>query len=203
MGKSLIFKMGSQEYSLEPVRLDRKKLYGWTEILALDDQKRACQLVAIDGTGSLLIPSGGIGQGIIDDKGCWVERAELAALDGCDNPVPLRPASFDRPLVLQDTITVEDFLDHYITAIYTMKGEEECPELVKAIAEGPIYTVPFNFRPSHEASPAFLLEREGELFLLVGKRAEFEMISLVQSGVLDEDEEPDEGEDEELDFGMM
>ena len=203
MGKSLIFRMGSQEYFLEPVRLDRKKLYGWTETLALDDQGRTCQLVAIDGTGSLLIPSGGLGQGMVDENGCWVERAELAALDGNDNPVPMMPASFDAPLVLEKTVTIEDFLDHYITAIYTMKGEEECPELVKAIAEGPIYTVSFNFRPSHEASPAFLLERDGELFLLVGKKAEFEMISLVQSGVLDEDEEPGGGEDEELDFGMM
>jgi hypothetical protein len=203
MGKSLIFKMDGQEYSLEPIRLDRKKLYGWTETLALDDQGRTCQLVAIDGTGSLLIPAGGLGQGMVDENGCWVERAELAVLDGGDNLVPLLPASFDSPLDLEDTVTIEDFLDHYITAIYTMKGEEECPELVKAIAEGPIYTFPFNFRASHEASPAFLLEREGELFLLVGKKAEFEMISLVQAGVLDEDEEPGDSEDEELDFGMM
>ena len=203
MGKSLIFRMGSQEYSLEPVRLDRKKLYGWTETLALDDQGRTCQLIAIDGTGSLLIPSGGLGQGMVDENGCWVERAELAALDGNDNPVSLMPASFDAPLVLEKTVTIEELLDHYITAIYTMKGEEECPELVKGIAEGPIYTVPFNFRPSHEVSPAFLLERDGEVFLLVGKKAEFEMISLVQSGVLDEDEEPGDGEDEELDLGMM
>jgi len=32
MAKPLVFRLKGKEYPLEPVKLDRKKLYGWTEI---------------------------------------------------------------------------------------------------------------------------------------------------------------------------
>ena len=65
-----------------------------------------------------------------------------------------------------------------------------------------IFTFEFNFRADYEGDPAFLVENEGEVFVLVGKKIEFEFIGLEESGVLDE-EETTEDEEDEFDFSMM
>jgi len=36
MGKALKFKTGASVYSLEPIKIDRRKLYGWAEKIALE-----------------------------------------------------------------------------------------------------------------------------------------------------------------------
>ncbi len=204
MAKPLTFRLNNNEHSLEPVKLDRKKLYGWTDKLVLDEKGQECQLVNIDSSGTMMIPSGGIGSGILDDQGLWVDRSELNAFDSDGNPAEKLPASFDAPIELSKTVSMEEFLDHYITAIYTMQGEENCPEFVTSLANGEIYTFDFNYRASFEPSPAFMMENGGELFLLVGKKAEFEFLGLEESGLLEEEEEGDEEtESDDFDFGMM
>jgi hypothetical protein len=204
MAKPLTFKLNNNEYSLEPVKLDRKKLYGWTDTLVLDEKGQECRLVNIDSSGTMMIPAGGIGQGILDDQGLWVDRSELHAFDSDGNPAEKLPASFDAPIELTETVSMEEFLDHYITAIYTMQGEENCPEFVKSLANGAIHTFDFNYRASFEPSPAFMMENGGELFLLVGKKAEFEFLGLEESGLLDEEEDDDgDTESDDFDFGMM
>jgi hypothetical protein len=203
MAKPLTFIYKETEFQLEPVKLDRKKLYGWTDKLTLDKDRQECKLVSIDTSGSTLIPSGGLGQGILDDQGAWVERKELIAVDEDGAPAKMLPSSFDAPIKLDKSVSVEEFLDHYITAIYTMQGEENCPDFVKAITDGPIYTFDFNYRASYEPSPAFLVENGGELFLLVGKKSEFEFIGLEQAGYLDEDDDSSYVEEDPFDFSMM
>ena len=203
MAKPLTFTLNTNEAQLEPVKLDRKKLYGWTDKVTLDETNQECKLVSIDSPGSTLIPSGGLGQGILDDQGTWVERSEMIAVDENGSPAEMLPSSFDDPISLDKSISMEEFLDHYITAIYTMQGEENCPEFVKTIANGPIYTFDFNYRASYEPSPAFLVENGGELFLLVGKKTEFEFVGLDQAGYLDEEDDSSEGEEDPFDFSMM
>lgn len=204
MAKPLSFVFKNTEYQLEPVKLERKKLYGWTEKAVYDPDGQNCKLISIDATGSVLIPSGGLGQGIVDEQGCWVERSELMVVDVDGNPAAILPSSFDAPIQLEQTVTVEDFLDHYITAIYTMQGEENCPDFVKAIAEGPIYTFDFNYRASHDPSAAFLMENGGEVFLLVGKKGQFDFVGLDQAGFLEDDLGDEESDDDDsFDFGMM
>jgi hypothetical protein len=203
LAKPLTFLFNANEVQLEPVKLDRKKLYGWTDKLTLDKNSQECKLVSIDTNGATLIPAGGLGQGILDDQGSWVERSELIAVDENGSPAEMLPSSFDTPIKLENSISIEEFLDHYITAIYTMQGEENCPDFVKAIAGGPIYTFDFNYRSSYEPSPAFLVENSGELFLLVGKKSEFEFIGLEQAGYLDEDDDSSDVEEDPFDFSMM
>jgi hypothetical protein len=203
LAKPLTFIHKGTEIQLEPVKLDRKKLYGWTDKITLDENNQKCKLVSIDSSGSILIPSGGLGQGILDDQGTWVERNELVAVDENGSPAEMLPSSFDGPIILDRTVSVEEFLDHYITAIYTMQGEENCPDFVETIAKGPIYTFDFNYRASYEPSPAFLVENGGELFLLVGKKSEFEFLGLDQAGYLDEEDDSSDVEEDPFDFSMM
>ena len=76
------------------------------------------------------------------------------------------------------------------------------PDFVEAVAKhNQIFSFIFNYRADYEGDPAFLIENEGELFVLVGKKIEFEYIGLEGAGTIDEVNE-DEMEDE-LDFSMM
>ncbi len=203
MPKSLIFRFNGKDYALEPVKLDRKKLYGWTELLVFDENGDECKSASIDSTGTVVIPKGGLGMGILDNAGMWIEKSELTAVDKNGNPAKKIPSSFDSPVVLENTVSLEEFLNYNITSIYTMQGEENCPEFVKAVSSESVFTFSFNYRESYEGSTAFLIESKGELFVLAGEKNDFEFLGFDDAGFLDitDEETVDTGDD--LDFSMM
>ncbi len=205
MAKPLIFQIGSGEYSLEPLKLDRKKLYGWSEKIALDKNGDECNTVSLYGEESMILPKGSTGLGSLGDDGRWVEKSDMHYVDIDGNEASLVPSSFGTPIVLQEKVSIEIFLEHNITAIYSLQGEENCPDFVKTIQdESEIYTFEFNYRADYEGDPAFVLENGGELFVLVGKKIEFEMIGLNDEGILDEiTDDASEEEEDEFDFSMM
>ena len=202
MAKPLIFKLEEKEFQLEPVKLDRKKLYGWSEKIALDEQNNECELLTFEPRTMSILPSGAVGQGMISQEGEWVERSQLKAVTADGTAAEKIPSAFDAPIVLDQTVSEEEFLDHYITAIYTLQGEENCPEFVKQIAIGPIFTFQFSYRAGFNSNPAFLVESQGELFVLVGKKSSFEFVGYEQVGYLDEEDDTTESFDD-FDFGMM
>ena len=85
-------------------------------------------------------------------------------------PAKKLPSTFEAPVDLEAEVSVEEFLDHYITSIYTLKGEENCPEFVRAIAKGPIYTFQFSFRGALPAILPFLWKARGSCLCWLGKR---------------------------------
>jgi gamma-glutamyltranspeptidase len=97
-------------------------------------------------------------------------------------------------------VDAETFLDHKITAVHQLNAPRE---LVDAVGED-IYTFTYNYRDDYKGDPAFVLVSVDALFMLVGAKAEFQMIGLAQAESIDE-ENPDEDEEEsdELDFSMM
>ena len=42
MAKELIFKLSGTDYGAAPVKLERKKIYGWTDIVATDRSGNVC-----------------------------------------------------------------------------------------------------------------------------------------------------------------
>ncbi|GHV94080.1 hypothetical protein AGMMS50293_04000 [Spirochaetia bacterium] len=201
MAKNLVFSIKGADYEAAPVKVDRKKLYGWSETKALDDQGNECVAVSIDESGALIIPKGGLGMGILSPKGAWVERSSLKALTLDGKEAALVPSSYDAPIPLDTKVTVNEYLDHSITAFYQLEGAP--PELLKAVG-GDIYTFIYNLRADYEGSPAFLLESEGSLYMLLGYKSDFEMLGLAEAAVIDEEADGDEeDESDEIDFSMF
>lgn len=89
MAKELVFLFGGNNHALEPIKLERKKLYGWTETVALDKDGHECSLDAIDTSGSHIIPKGGSSLGTLDSEGAWVEKSELTAVLSDGSAAPL------------------------------------------------------------------------------------------------------------------
>ncbi|GHU03077.1 hypothetical protein FACS1894158_00610 [Betaproteobacteria bacterium] len=199
MARNLTFSTHGVEYTAAPTKVERSKLYGWNETIALDDEGKPCKAVAMDETGTLIIPAGGLGMGILSDDQQWVERASLktVTLDGQD--APLIKSSFDGPIALEREASAEEFLDHCITAIYQLNDTP--PEFVKAVGDK-IYTFTYSFRDSYEGSPAFVLASGDALFMLIGYKAAYEMLALAEAGAIEPEDEEAEEESDEIDFSM-
>jgi len=206
MAKQLIFQTNQQETPCDIVRLDRKKLYGWKEIVAIGPDGNECVRMDIDESGSYIIPKGGKAAGNLGENGKWVDKSHLKAVDSTGKPVALIPSSFDSPVQLDQTVDIETYLDHVIDAVYVIKPDEDIKtNFIKAIrsVDG-IYTFSFNYRPGYESKAAFLLEANDVLYMTLGTRSEFEFIGLDQVSDLNvnDDENDDFSFEDDLDFSM-
>ena len=199
MARTLAFDLDGQTYEAAPTKVDRKKLYGWSETVAVDDDGNALQVAAIDATGTLVIPSGGIGLGLFDDEGCWVDRTTLRAVTPDGDDAPQLPSSFDAPVALREQATYDDLLAHAVTAVYQLV---DAPDgFVEAVGDA-IYRFDYAFRAGYTASPAFLLVADGVAFFLVGRPTPFKLVGLDQPAVVTDDADADE-DDDEIDFSML
>lgn len=200
----MTFALNGQQYPLEPMKVDRKRVYGWSEVHAFDDDGNECQLVSTDATGTIIIPRGGISLGITTGDGRWVERSELKVVTADGTQATMAPSSYTSVTELSRKVSDEEFLDCSITAMYHLK--DAAPELISAIGDD-IYTFDYCYLDSYETSPAFVLcaEVDGatQLFMLVGKHNEFTFIGFEELALLeDPDSEADE-ESDDIDFSMF
>lgn len=206
MAKSLVINLESKQYEFEPLKLERKKLYGWSETIALNNEGEQCVSHSLLPEFSMILPTGSTALGSLDESGNWVTKDQLKHVDLEGNEVALVQSSFSEPIELKDRVSVDTLLEHNITSIYSLQGEEDNPAFVKAIQnEDKIYSFTFNYRTDYEGDPAFIVENEGELFILVGKKVQFEFIGLDDTAELDnasvDTEEQDDSDD--FDFSMM
>ena len=203
MAKQLTFSVGGKEFSAEPNKVDRKKLYGWSEVFASDDDGSECVLVAADSAG-IIIPKGGLSLGILS-SGKWIERSDLktVTLDGKD--AELIMSSYGKVNELTEKATEEELLDCSISAFYHLA---DSGDFIKVIGDD-IYKFEYCFRDSYETSPAFLivseLDGKKELFMLVGVPNDFSFIGLNETAIADEEtgDDDDDEESDDIDFGMF
>lgn len=201
MARNLTFALGGREYAATPLKIERKKLYGWTETIALDDDGNECRLVSMDETGTVIIPKGGVGLGIVSPELEWVDRGSLKVVSLDGGEAQLIKSSYDTTIALSQTATPEEFLDCAITAFYQIPDAD--PELIAAAREK-LFTFDYIYRDGYETQRAFLVENEGALFMMLGYKAELEMLSLDEAGVIEEEpEEAEEEESDEIDFSMF
>lgn len=196
MAKALQFELAEKIYNSEPVKLDRKKIYGHKELTAFDSDGKECTQCHLDPAGELLIPQGAIKIASLDESGNSIGRDEMILTDDQGNPPEEYPSSFDAPLKLQHTVSEEEFFDHLWKAVYQINN----PELAEAVGNE-IYSFPFSFRGGHTLDDGFLLTSENSCFLFSGEKVEFPYLNAPDMGELDDSAENDD--DELLEFDMM
>ena len=198
MARELTFKLADADFTAAPVKLERKKLYGWTAKVATDREGGVCEAAYLSPDDSLIIPSGGLKQATVDSDGKWVEKSEMKAFseDG-EQELPVLPSSFDAPIELTQKATAQEFLDNDWESVYQLVN----PELAAAVGED-IYKFDFSYRGGTNHNDGYLLNTPGGLFLFVGDKQEFPLLSLAEEASIDEDEAEEETIDE-LDFSMF
>lgn len=199
MAKELVFSLSGTDYAAAPVKLERKKIYGWTSLVATDRDGGVCDSAYLSPDDSLIIPSGGLKQATVDSEGHWVDKSGLKAFseDG-EQELPVYPSSFDAPIDLSQKATVEEFLDNDWESVYQLDN----PDLAAAVGND-IYRFEFFYRSGTNHNDGYLLNTPGGLFLFAGDRQEFPLLSLVEEAAIDETEEVEEESIDELDFSMF
>ena len=200
MAKPLNLIFGGTTYALVPTKVERKKLYGWTELRATDPDGIVCRQAGLDGNGMTIIPKGATKIGLLREDGNWMEREELQAVHSDGSAAEAVPSSFDGDIHLNRKVEPECLLDRVISSVYQLGGESAA-SLAQAIGMD-IYMFPFSYRGGYDAADGFLLGNGSTPFIFVGTEAQFEFVGLDEQVVLDESEEEVEMEDE-LDFSMF
>ena len=202
MARELSISLGGATYNLAPVKVERRKVYGWTELRAIDSEGDLCRSASLDSNGVTVIPTGAIKLGIIGEDGKWLDKSELQPVHADGTRANLIQSSFDTGINLDKKASAEDLLDLLATSVYVLDGEGAGDLAVKT--ENDIYSFRFNYNADYEDSPAFLVSNGQQVFIIVGRKAQFEFLSLDEAGDLNlEEDEPDEFDLDDLDFSMM
>lgn len=197
MAKELSFSLNGATYNAVPMKLERKKIYGWSDTIATDNQGDVCSSAYLWADRAMIIPAGGIKQGITDNNGRWVERSELVACDTNGVALPIYNSSFDSPIELNKSATIEEFLDHTWEAVYQINNQHMEP-----IIGEEIYSFPFTYRGGTTLLDGYLLNTLHGLFLFAGKPQTFPLVELSDQTTIDDDMEMEENI-EDLDFEMF
>lgn len=198
MAKEFTFILGGNAFAAAPVKLERKKIYGWSSLIATDRDGNICTSAYISPEDSLMIPAGAAKMATVDENGFIVKKSDLIAYDADGKELQTVPSSFDSPIDLTRNATDEEFLDHEWTSVYQIQNSD------LATAVGPhIYSFPFSYSGGTTLQDGFLMNSPAGLFLFAGTPVDFSPVSLNEEAVIDESEEEVVDDIDDLDFSMI
>ena len=202
MARTATLTMSDKSYSVGLNKLDRKKIYGWSKVDIFDDNDQSCSLASI-ADGRYVLPSGSITLAGFNPKGEYIAKSSLIGVDEKGKKVEKVSSIFDEPAALTKA-DLDEYLSLNVKSVYQLAIEEGKEELLGLLEGGDIYHFPFNYRADYEADDAFLLTSAGEVFAVVGKKAELEYIGLEnKEEEVPEEPEAEASEDDDFDFGML
>ncbi len=200
MARMASLKLNDKIFSAGLIKLDRKKIYGWSKTDIFDDSDQGCTLASI-ADGQYVLPSGSITLAGFNPKGEYIAKSSLIGVDEEGKKVEKVPSVFDEPASLTKA-DLDEFLSLNVKSVYQLGMEEGKEELLGLLEGGDIYHFLFNYRADYEADDAFLLTSAGEVFAVVGKQAKLEYIGL-ENKEEEVPEEPEAPEDDDFDLGML
>jgi hypothetical protein len=187
--KALKFKLGEQvlEAKLQS-KVDKKSLYGFARKSVEKDGRPLLRgVLCPDG---VVLKREEITSTYVDPEGSPVEEI-VTELEG--KPVPVQPSSFDLEAPLEE-VPLKTLVGFNVSDVYPLE------EL--ALKQG-LYRTQFSYRKTCFFKEAFILVRETDAFLLVGRMRSTALVGLnVAYEFFDAESEPAE-EGEELDFSMV
>jgi hypothetical protein len=198
MAKEFTFILGGNAFAAAPVKLERKKIYGWSSLVATDRDGHTCTAAYISPEDSLMIPAGAAKMATVDENGLIVKKSDLIAFDADGKELETFPSSFDSPIDLLMTATEEEFLDHEWSSVYQIQNTD-----LASVIGNSIYTFPFSYSGGTTLQDGFLLNCPSGLFLFAGTPVDFAPVSLGEEAVIDECEEEVVDDIDELDFSMI
>lgn len=203
MARQLILSLDGKEFPVSLVKIDREKLYGTVEIEAFDEKGREASLKVLAADGKTLIDKGGTALATVNDKGDSVDRTKLTAVDEDSEKIEAVQSSFNAPNVLAKS-DAEEYLSQIVKSVYLLQPVEDgdLDYLKDNLSGNRIFSFQFSYRGGVDYDDAFVLGNDGEAFMIVGKKSNFQFLKLNQAAVLDSSEEQDISADD-LDFDLL
>ena len=203
MPRVLTFLIDGEEVPVVPIKIDREKLYGSVEIEAFDEKGKPAEIKILAADGKTLIDKGGTALATIDESGSSVDRRELTPVDSDGDVVESVESSFNAPNLLKKA-TAEDYLSQLVKSVYFLSPPDggKVELLQDHLDSGQIFTFPFSWRGGLEYDNAFVIGSRSNAFMVVGRPADLQFVSLNQEAVLDSVEEKEISADE-IDFETL
>jgi hypothetical protein len=183
------------------VKVDRDKVYGWTETKYLDSNGKACNFVNILDDGRTMIGAGGLAYKTIDEAANEVDKSTLLAKYADGSDAVLKPSVFDIDNILSTEKKIGDYLSMDVKGVYQLTISEGLEDLVVALNEYKVLYFPFNYRAGYESDDAFLLNQGNIVFAVTGRITDFTYATLDVPVALTEESE--EGSGDDFDFNMF
>ena len=203
MARDLILSLDGNETAVKLMKLDREKLYGEVDIEAFDEKGNEASIKVLAADGKTLIDKGGTALATVSEDGESISRSDLVAVDDDGRKLESVPSSFGQPNVLK-LADLDDYLSQLVKSVYVIEPADgaDLSFISDHLADGNIYTFPFSYRGGIEHDNAFLLGKDGDTFMIVGRSANLQYVRLNQAAALDTVEETQVSEDD-LDFGLL
>ena len=201
MAKIASFKFSDVSFNASLSKIDRKKLYGYTELKVTDPDEKKCSFANLTEDGMHILPTGSTGIMTLNSDGNYIARSEGKVVDENGKPVDLVPSIYDEEVNLQAVDDVSEYLDLNVKAVYQLTISEGEKGILKLLEEQKLLYLMYNYRADYEGDDAYLLSNEGTVFMVVGHQVDFNFIGLEE--VIYESELLDEEQGEDFDFGML
>lgn len=205
MAKPLTVVFRGETANLELEKVERSKLYGYVDTEVVDDAGRPCELATLIADGHSIVGKGGTALAYLSPDGHWRKKSDLTAVDVRGRVIEPVKSTFDAPVFLEATASIDEYLSHNIHLIYRMTPEAAAPALTAELAAGTIFRFPFSYRGGLEASAGFLLTgSDGNIFLCVGKPTSADFVDLkATAAVVPQTDETIVEDDDALDFSLV
>jgi hypothetical protein len=188
---AISFILGGKEISCELARkVTKDDLYGRLKKLTIKgDEVLGRGYLTADGR---CVPASAISNGRLDPEGTPVDKEEIL-YDG--EVREALPSSFEEAATLEHA-PLASLASFCVTDVYPLEG---------ATLDKGLYSTWFSYRKSPERKEAFVLSKEGGVFLLVGYAKNSPFVGQIVPYELFDAEGAGSGdeEDEEMDFAMM
>ena len=199
MAKEAVLKFEGNLVKANLTKVDRNKVYGWSEEIYTDKSGNVCTWVTLLNDGVTLISSGGSALKTFNNIGNEVSKSDLIAVYGNGELANLISSVFDAETTLSNEKTLEDLMNLEVKSVYQLEVLENKDLLKTWLSQFKVLYLPFNYRTDYESDDAFLLN-QGELFFIItGTIKEFQYASLQASPELESDVE----ESDDIDFNMF
>ena len=199
MARKVKFSLSDITLSGEIIKVNREKIYGWSEVEVYDKHSSKCELAGLV-DGQYIIPSGYSSLVTLNEKGDTISKNELIGFDNSGNKVDLVPSIYDQEILLKES-SIDEYLSLSVKSVYQLKIEEDKSNVIKKLNGKVVYFV-FNYRADFVGDDAFLITNENEIFIVTGKLTKFEFIGLEEGDkLLSYDSSADE--DDEINFAMF
>ena len=203
MARPLVFQLGDQTLALEMNKIDRSRLYGYKELEVVDDKGNACELATLAEDGRTLVARGSTALGWLDADLKWCDKSQLKPVDLDGQEITQVESSFNAPIKLFETCSIDDYLQHNIRLVYAAQSESDLTDLKTELARGTIFTFPYSYRGGHEADCGFLLTNDaGEIMIAIGNPTSVNFIGLA-SPVIESSADEEFDDNEMMDFDMI
>jgi hypothetical protein len=204
---TLTLVLDNQPLAFELEKIDRTKLYGSREVLALDADGAVCERATLAGDGHTLAGKGDVALAYLTPDGAWRPKAELRAIDAAGQAILPHKPTFAVPVPLDTIASRDEYLGHTIGLVYQLVPADasRIGPLCEELASGTIFSIAFSYRGGINPPAGFVLAGQDDaIYLCVGRPCELEYVGLDAPAPLADEQADEETEDADLlDFSLV